>query len=412
MKQKKHIQIILALLMIVAFISPVQVSATFNLNLKAGSAILVDAKTGKILYKHNENEALPPASMTKMMSEYLIMEAIQKGSLKWDEKIHASPYAAWMGKHGGSRVYMELNKTYEVKNLYEAIAVASGNDATVAMAERISGTETEFVKLMNKKAKEFGMTNTHFVTSTGYPKESIPEEYRPQIEGEQLMSAKDAAILAFKLINDFPEILETSKKDNIKFENELFDNWNWMVPGLIMEYKGLDGLKTGYTKKAGYCFTGTAKKENMRLITVIMKADKVEDRFHETRKLLDFGFSNFEEKTVTEKGQIIEKLHTIEIEKGKEKEANISINEELTLVLRKGQEVTLEPKLDDKVIQAPKSKGEQVGVVKVKYVDNEKPEYIINKKEEVPIVLNEMVEKANFVTLFFRTIKEFITDLF
>lgn len=159
-----------------------------NLQLAVKSAILIEAETGKILYKYNENLPLPPASMTKMMTEYLVLEAIKQGKISWDDRVTTDEYGFWMGRHGGSRVFLNLGEVRTVRELYTAMAVYSANDATVMLAKHVAGSEAAFVEQMNKKAKELGMTHTHFVTSTGFPAKDIPEQYRPPVTGEHVMS--------------------------------------------------------------------------------------------------------------------------------------------------------------------------------------------------------------------------------
>ncbi|GAB7388485.1 D-alanyl-D-alanine carboxypeptidase family protein [Bacillaceae bacterium] len=398
-----------------------------NLQLEAESAILIEATSGKILFKKNENLPLPPASMTKMMTEYLVLEAIRDGKITWETKVTTSEYAGWMGKYGGSRVYLQPGSVHTVRELYEGMAVASGNDATVALAELLGGSETNFVKMMNEKAKEFGMTSTHFLTSSGYPAEEIPEQYRPQLSGEHVMSARDSAILARRLILDFPESLEVSKKSQITFTEggieRTFKNWNWMVPGLIYEYEGVDGLKTGHTDLAGYCFTGTAKRGDLRLISVVMKSSSEGKRFEDTRRLMDYGFSNFEMKQLIGKGETVKGRETVPVVKGKELEVSVVAQRPLLVAMKKGEaekyevvaEIDKNRTNEEGKIVAPVKKGDVVGRIGVKYQGGEKAEYVGNdgkNAETVPLVANEEVEKAGFIRLFFRGIGNFFGGLF
>ena len=243
----------------------------------AKSAILIEASSGEIIYESNMDEKRAPASMTKMMSLVLIMEEIENGNLKIDEEIKISENAASMG---GSQIYLEAGEIMTVNDLLKGICMASANDAVVALAERISGTEEEFVKRMNKKAKELGLTNTNFENSTGLDSDN------------HYSSAKDMALIARELVKH-DKILEYSST----FEDYLRQNTNkkfWLVNTnkLIKTYEGMDGLKTGFTESALYCLTATAKRNNMRLIGVVMKEESSNIRNSDMTELLNYGVTN------------------------------------------------------------------------------------------------------------------------
>ncbi|MGG8364862.1 D-alanyl-D-alanine carboxypeptidase DacA, partial [Bacillus cereus] len=248
------------------------------LNIEAGAAILVEANSGKILYQKNADELLSIASMTKMMSEYLVHEAVDKGKLKWDQKIKVSEYAYKVSQDASlSNVALENGGSYTVKELYEAMAIFSANGATIALAEAIAGKEVDFVKMMNDKSKELGLKNYKFVNSTGLTNKDL-KGMHPEgttADEENKMSAKDVATLAQHLIKDYPKVLDTAKipKKEFRPEKEKFgmSNWNWMLKGLVKEYDGVDGLKTGSTPEAGDCFTGTVERNGMRFISVVIK---------------------------------------------------------------------------------------------------------------------------------------------
>src|SRR5690625_5039746 len=246
--------------------------------------------------------ALPPASMTKMMTEYLVWEAIESGQISWDTTTQISDYAYSISANPAfSGIGLRQNVDYTVRSLYEAMAINSDNGTTIALAELIAGTEGEFVKLMNEKAEEMGLPDYKFVNSTGLENESLGENYPEGTEpnDSNLLSARSAAMLAYHLVNDYPEALEISKVPETEFDDQIVRNYNWMLPheGVNLKqyyYEGVDGLKTGYTDFAGYCFTGTAEVNGKRLITGVMKADSEDQRFKETAKLLDYGYNNFE----------------------------------------------------------------------------------------------------------------------
>ena len=213
--------------------------------------------------------------MSKMMTEYIVMEAIKNKKITWDQKVKINEYVHNLSKAPNlSNVGLTQGEDYTVKELYSAMAVHSGNAATVALAELISGTETKFVKLMNEKAKKLGLKNYKFVNASGLNNTDLLGSYPTGNEDEEnVMTARDTALLAYRLINDYPEVLDYSSISKLKFrDGKEYPNFNWMLPGLIFEYDGVDGLKTGSTDFAGYAHTGTAIRNGQRYITVVMKS--------------------------------------------------------------------------------------------------------------------------------------------
>lgn len=396
--------------------------AVSNLALQVRSAILVEASTGKVLYEINGKEAFAPASMTKMMTEYLILDAIRKGKLKWEDQATANDYVFFMGKYGGSRVFINKGEKRTVKELFSAMAIYSANDATVMLAQLLAGSETAFVQMMNEKAKEFGMKNTHFVTSSGYP-EDLLKEYRPQIEGKQLMSAEDAAILGMRLIHDHPEVTQFTSVPTAKFRQGEKDeismrNWNLLLPGLKYAYEGADGLKTGHTTEAKWSFTATAKRGNMRLIAVVMGAETEDKRFQETMKLLDYGFNQFELKELLPAGAVIKGHEEAPVSKGKERTVKMVTKMPYADVVRKGETAALfEPKVttDPNLLVAPVKKGDPVGTVHFTYKGKENFRYLspaADKNADQALVAAAEVQKGGWIQLFFRAIFDFIGNLF
>jgi len=399
--------------------TPYASAASAGINLNVKSAIMVEASTGKILFKMNESEALPPASMTKMMTELLVLEAIKNGTKKWDDKVKTSEYGHFMGRYGGSRVYLGMGEERTIKELYEAMAIYSANDATVMLAETLAGTEENFVKMMNQKAQELGMQGTHFVTSSGFPAEELGE-FSPSDTSEHVMSAKDAAILAREIITKFPEALQISSIPKKWFrEGESgqvkMDNWNWMLPELVYGYEGVDGLKTGHTDAAGYCFTGTAERNGIRLITVVMGAGSEAERFGETRKLLDYGFSNFKMLSMLPKGQTIDGFEKAEVKKGTELSVEAVPEKEMVLPVRVGDENNYKPVVKFNEVMAPVEKGQAIGKVTVEYTGQDGFEFLRPGDEQaaqINMVANQEVEKASWIRLFFRAINQFIGGIF
>ena len=258
----------------------------FNLNVlaeedfapTAKSAILVDNLSGKVLYEKNADEKLAPASMTKLASMLIVMETIDNGSLKLEDKVTISEEAANMG---GSQVFLQAGEVYTVHDLLKSVAIASGNDAVVALAEKVGGSVGGFVDMINKRLKELGATNTNFVNPHGLDAEG------------HYSTAKDMSIIARELLKH-EKILEfTSIYEEYLEKNDGSRIWLVNTNRLVRFYDGVDGLKTGFTKTAGYCLTATAKKDNFRLISVVMGEDTTENRSSDTVKLLNYGFNTF-----------------------------------------------------------------------------------------------------------------------
>ncbi|MBY6038609.1 D-alanyl-D-alanine carboxypeptidase [Fictibacillus nanhaiensis] len=400
-------------------------SAAPTLDVNAEAAILVDGETGKILYQKNVDMLLPPASMTKMMTEYLLLEAIKKNKISWDQKTRISDHVHKISQNRGlSNVPLRVDEQYTVRELYEAMAIYSANGATIALAELLAGSEAEFVQKMNDKAKELGMKDYHFVNSTGLNnKDLIGKHAAGDANEENMMSARSTAILAFRLINDYPEVLETASiprkifrdgtDDKIKMEN-----WNWMLPDLVYGYQGVDGLKTGSTDLAGFAFTGTIKKGDTRLLSVVMKTNSYKARFDETKKLFDYGFNNFEKAQILPDNYQIKGNKTVPVVKGKEKEVKVATKEALSLVVKRGEKENYKPKFvaDKKKmtkegeLTAPVKKGEVVGHVLIDYKGKgEDHGYLLDadKKGKTEVVTKDSVEKANWFILALRGVGGF-----
>lgn len=405
-------------------VTPTHAAGTDPLGLKAEAAILLDADTGKILYEKNADKVLGVASMSKMMTEYLVLEAIDEGKISWDQKVLINEYVHNLSKAPGlSNVGLTQGETYTVKELYEAMAIFSGNAATVALAETVSGSEKNFVTLMNKKAKELGMKDYEFVNSSGLNNKSLMGNIPGGgPESENVMSAHDTAILAFRLLKDYPEVLETSKKPKLNFKDgREYPNFNWMLPGLIFEYEGVDGLKTGSTDFAGYGFTATAEKNGQRFISVVMKSTTKNERFSDTRKILDYAFSNFSKEEVLKKNYKPKKEGSVAVDKGKEDKVALATNKPIELVIERGSEKDYKPvvvldkkKLNkDGELTAPIKKGEKIGYVTVASKNNDYGFLTEDGKKlaSVDLVATEDVEKANWFVLSMRAVGGFFGDV-
>ena len=369
-------------LLLLFFLIPLNVSADeLNLAENAKSAIMIEATMGEILYKKNEKERLAPASMTKIMSLILIMENIESGKLKWNDIVVTSNYASSMG---GSQVFLKPNEIMSVEDLVKAICVASANDATVAMAEKIAGTEKAFVKLMNDKAKELGAVNTNFVNSTGLPAK------------DHYSTAYDMSIMAKELIRHEKILSFTKIYEDYLRKNTSNSFWLVNTNKLVRFYDYIDGLKTGFTDDAGYCLTATGKKGNMRLITVVMKEDNTDNRTKDTIAMMDYGFNMYSVKNIISKDN---KIGNIYINLGKEEYADISSLEDINIVnSNQDNEAKFTYEIETDNVTAPLSKGSVVGKITV-YKDGK----YFNSSN---LIITKNIKKANIVKVFFRNIKD------
>ena len=343
----------------------------------AKSAIMIEASTGTILYEKNKDDKLPMASMTKMMTLLLIMEEIESGNLKWNEMITTSEHAASMG---GSQIFLEVGEKMSVEDLVKGICIASGNDASVAMAERIGGTEAKFVSMMNKKAKELGLSNTHFENACGLDSDN------------HYSSANDMSIIAKELVKH-KKILEFSGT----YEDYLRKNTEksfWLVNTnkLVCYYQGVDGLKTGYTKNAGYCITTTAERGNMRLITVVMGEPSSAIRNSETTTMLDYGFNTYEAKKIITKDSVISKQ---KVEFGKKDSVELTPMEDYKVLKEKSStNKNITYQLSSNPIKAPVKVGDKVG--KIKIIENNKT------IQEIDVTVKENVNKMNIFKAYYK----------
>lgn len=267
-----------------------------NLGLQAKSVILMNAQNGHILYEKDTNQPLPTASMSKMMTELLVLEAIHDHKISWDKSVLISDYVYAVSNHPGfASVHLKKGQSYTVRELFNAMAIHSANGAAIALAESVSGSEKDFVIRMNETAKHLGLKQSYFVDSTGLNNKDLGNFYSTGSPNDtNLMSAKDVALLAKQLIHQFPEFLNVVDEPELTFGQHTYTNTNWMLPEINKQqvgYEGVDGLKTGYTDEAGYCFVGTVKRKDLRLISVVMGASSKVTRFSETERLYETAFS-------------------------------------------------------------------------------------------------------------------------
>lgn len=432
--QKTVFSVVFFFFLSVTLIFSSSVTTHASIDLEAESAIIVDADTGEILYAKEPDIALPPASMTKMMTEYLVWEAIEKGVITWDTETEISDYPYGISANPSfSGIGLRQNVNYTVQSLYEAMAINSDNGTTIALAELVGGklgneaSEGEFVKLMNQKAEELGLPDYNFVNSTGLENKSLGDNFPEGTDsnGVNLLSARSSALLAYHLVNDFPEILTISSLPQVEFDGRTIINWNRMLPheGQNFQqwfYEGVDGLKTGYTELAEYCFTGTAEVDGRRLITVVMKTSSEDQRFQETAKLLDYGYENFGREELFPEGYQLEDESILPVEKGKEKEVEIALADAIQKTIHSDDldKYSIEYELDEDLLNddgkltAPIEEGEKVGTVKLIY-DGTDYGYIDDQLEEtIDLITTSSVERNNWFMITVQSIGDFFGDFF
>ncbi|NEU30850.1 D-alanyl-D-alanine carboxypeptidase [bacterium LRH843] len=377
---------LVSLCLVLSLCTPVARAAEkpqINLAEKASSAIVIERDTGEILFEKNSNEKLPPASMTKIMTMLLIMEAIDKGTLKYDDMVRTSEYAASMG---GSQVFLEPGEEMSVSDMLKAIAIASGNDASVAMAEHIAGTEEEFVSMMNEKAKELGLVNTNFNNTNGLP----AKDHYTTAHDLAVMSKE---LLKYEEITKFTGIYEDYLRENT-------DKRFWLVNTnkLVRFYPGVDGLKTGFTREAMYGLVATAMKNDMRIISVIMGAPSPKERNAQITSMLDYAFGQFMTHKLYERDH---QLTEVPVSKGDKKTVPVLTSESVSLLTKKGEKIddAIERHEIDTNLQAPVKKGDNIG----KLIVEKDGKVLISS----PLVAGEDVGEASWWMMFKRVLSKF-----
>ncbi len=376
--------IIVSLLLTIFFSNIITPKADSELLKNAKSGLLMEASTGTIIYEKNIHEKVSVASMTKMVGMILIMEALENGNIKLDEKVKVSKNAASMG---GSQIWLSEGEEMLVSDLIKGIMMASANDGIVAMAERISGTEEEFVKKMNEKVKELGLKNTHFQNPTGLD------------EDNHYSTAYDMGIIARELIKH-EEIFNYTKiyEDYLRKGT---DKEYWLVNTnkLVRTYEGADGLKTGMTDNAKYCMAVTAKRNNMRLIAIVLGEVDGKTRNSETASLLDYGFNLYELKTIKKKGEI---LGNIKIDKANIESIDIVATKDVTVLKKQGEsQKEYKSNIILNTLKLPIKKGDVIGKLVVK-------DDLGNQIDEVSITTLQNIKKDNFFNIFLKNLKSMI----
>ena len=357
-----------------------------GMKVKAKAAVLMDAVSGEVLFAQNAHKKLPPASVTKVMTMLLILEGCDSGKISLSDTVTISERAASMG---GSQMYMEPGEQHTVEELLKGVAMVSANDGCVALAEHLAGSVEMFVEQMNKRAAELGMKDSHFVNTNGLP---VANHYT---------SAYDIAVMSRALIA-FPETAQwfTKWQDTIKVglpgkEKEFgLTNTN----KLIKQYPGAIGIKTGFTQDAGYCLSGAAERDGTRLIGVILGCTTSNIRFAEIKRLLDYGFSNYESVKIAEKGQVQKAL---KIEKGTPSKVDVIMEDDAAILVKKGNKNRIKTKIEmDGYIKLPLKRGQKLGELVVLQDGKE--------KERFPIVARDSAKKASIKELYIQMMKKLI----
>lgn len=323
----------------------VMASPIDDLKITAPCAILVEASTGEVILEKNAHEPRPIASVTKIMTMTLVMEAIDEGLIKLDDMVTTSENASRMG---GSQIWLEVGEQMTVSDMLKAVAIESANDAAVALAEMVAGTEEGFISMMNQKAQELGMNDTKFYNVNGLPGNNASED--------NVSSAYDIALISMELLKH-PDIHQwlTTWIDTLRGGDNVLTNTN----KLIKTYEGADGIKTGYTDRAKYCLSATAKRNNIRMISVILGADTSAVRFSEAGRLMDYGFRNYQADQVVGKGQ---KVCDVNVSRGTLDTLPLIASDDLNVVCKKNAEASYETRLAlPEKIAAPITAGDKIG---------------------------------------------------
>ncbi|MCW4152207.1 MULTISPECIES: D-alanyl-D-alanine carboxypeptidase family protein [Halomonadaceae] len=350
--------------------------------LAASSWILMDADSGKVLAQHDADERLPPASLTKLMTAYLVERELDRGSIALDDQVSISE-KAW--RTGGSKMFVEVGDQVAVEDLLHGIIIVSGNDASVAMAEHLAGGEAPFADLMNQHAARLGMENSNFENPTGLPGEN------------HYSSARDMALLTQHIVNDYPEHYAIYSEREFTFGGISQPNRN----RLLWRDPTVDGLKTGWTSEAGYCLVSSAKRDDMRLISVVMGTDSEEARAQETQKLLSYGFRFFETMSLYERGAV---LATPRVWGGDINEVRVGVDEAVTMTLPRNRNDELRARLNlNAELQAPLSVGDEVGTLEIHMGDD-----VVGERQLVAL---EDVEEGGFFKQLLDQVRRFFSNL-
>lgn len=432
--KKKHFALLLATLLLTlgSFLPTLSVQADEAFSVNSQAAFAVDATSGKILYDQDGEKTMGIASISKIIGLYIVLDQVKEGKLSWDDEVAISDYAETLSIAPNlSNVPLHKENTYTVKELFDSAFIQSANASMVALAEKISGSETAFLTVMNDQLKEWGIENATIVNVSGLNNVSLGAN-RPEGTGEadeNQMSAKDVAIIARHLLLDFPEVLEVTSTatkmfgENTQSPVEMV-NWNWMLPGFINFKEGVDGLKTGTTDFAGACFVGTIERDGKRIITVILNAEGHEQnpsvRFTETARLMDYCYDNWSVKEIGKANASIPSLKSIDVKNGKETSVNVVLKSPVSVWVRNDMDtgqLTITPKIDetkvkDNELEAPIVRGTKVGTATITLADDQLGYLEDGASPSTDIITASSVEKANIFVIGWRNVTNFFSNLF
>lgn len=354
----------------------------------ASGYILMDAHTGTVLVEHNADERLPPASLSKIMTVYIVASELDEGRISLDDKVRVSPNAWRKGgaASGGSTMFLDPNSEVTIEELLHGVIVQSGNDASIALAEHLAGSEDAFADIMNQTAQLLGMSNSSFENATGLPGEN------------HLSTARDMAILARSMINNYPEVYALYSQREYTYNGITQPNRNT----LLFRDPSVDGMKTGHTEAAGYCLVASARRDDMRLISVVMGTSSMNARAVETQKLLAYGFRYYENQTLYSTADTVA---TERVWYGLADEMELGVAEDIVLTLPRGsrEQLQAQKQLPD-TLKAPITQGQELGTLTISLEDE--------VVAEVPLVARQAVERAGLFARLFDAIKLFLANLF
>ncbi|MCK8817022.1 D-alanyl-D-alanine carboxypeptidase [Natroniella sulfidigena] len=374
-------------LLIILFLALIPTAYASEPDLDLKSAMLVEAETGQVLYSYNEDLELAPASITKTMALLLVMEALEAGEISLEEEVEATRLAQ---SKGGSQIWLQAGEKMTVEDLLKAVIIPSANDATVALAEHIGGSKDNFVRQMNRRAEELGLENTYFGNATGLPVRDGQDSYS---------TAEDIAVMSRELIK-YDLVMDYSARRTARIRGGEYPIYT--TNNFIGHFEGADGLKTGWTTQAGYNLVGTAERDGVRFISVVLGTDSDQARVNETARLLDYAFRAFHETKLINSGVEVEQ---VEVDKGEELEVPVVTATEFSAFIERGtkDEIEQEVRIEEE-LEAPVEEGARVGELLFIQEDQE--------LGRVELVTAEEVERAGILTLLFRWIKNFILGFF
>lgn len=384
---------------LINIVSPINASAAPEVD--AAGAMLVDVTTGQILYSKDEDAMLPPASITKLMTAFLVREAIESGELSWNEEVTPSETALALTRKPGLARIPLVNKPYTVKELYDVALIRSANEAAVTLAEAVAGSEDAFVQQMNERATELGMTQTTFANASGLDSRSAGRA------GENLTSANDLMMLARAYLTKFPDVLDVTKQAFVDIDGVRFEATNRMLAGRDLAYSGMLGFKTGTTDDAGYCFVGVSTRDGRTVLSVVLGAKTDDGRYAATQALHEFAYRDFVMTPILRTGEIVPER--VFVAEGEVETASVRTTSAFEVLVEKGQTVP-EPIYDLPDTKAPLAVDRQVGTVTIKLSDSVR--YLDGEQPPIgTLVTAEAVKTASFLTRVSRALADFLEEI-